>query len=78
VTSRRRRQNQTWAVAVRLRDGSMRYYAPISDRQGQHDWSPRATQAHRFADQAAAEAFAASCYVGSDAREYIALQLPAS
>lgn len=45
----------TWGVVVRLADGSLRYYAPHSRRQGQADWSPRESQARRFPSRDEAE-----------------------
>lgn len=59
-----------WAVTVRLANGSTRYYAAQSARQGQQEWSTRKNQAHGFATKEEATAFATSCDRNGDAKEY--------
>lgn len=66
-----------WAVTVRLADGSTRYYAVQSARQGQQEWTPRENQAHGFATEDEAAAFAASCDRNGEAKEYAAKRLRA-
>lgn len=64
-----------WGVVVRLADGSHRFYAPQSGRQGQEDWSPRESQARRYPSREDAEREAASFTANSQAREYMAIKL---
>ena len=71
----RKKQPSAWCVTVRLGNGSVRYYAAQTAREGQDAWSPRATQAHPFADEASARQFAESCQVGGDVREYAVVKV---
>jgi len=56
---------------VRLADGSTQYYAEQSARQGQHEWTPRENQAHRFNTHRDAASFVALCERNSIAQEYV-------
>ena len=65
-----------WAVVVRLANGSRLYWcAPGSPRRGQDQWSPRRTQALRFATKADAERAAAEFAVNAHAKEYLVVAL---
>jgi hypothetical protein len=64
-----------WGVVVRLADGSSLFYSPGSGRQGQEDWSPRESQARRFATQEEAKREAASVSTNAQAQEYRAVRL---
>ena len=65
-----------WAVVVRLANGSRLYWcAPESRRGGQDRWSPRRTQALRFATKADAERAAAEFGVNAAAKEYLVVAL---
>lgn len=64
----------TWLVAVRLADGSHLYFSPGSNREGQSDWSPRRTQAHRFATEVEAADAATRFEVNASARQYVILR----
>jgi hypothetical protein len=65
-----------WGVVVRLADGRRLFYSPGSRRQGQEEWSPRPTQAHRYSTQADAERVAGTLTTNAQAGEYLAVQLP--
>ena len=69
--AQKRGKSTRWAVTVRLADGSTRYYAARSERQGQQEWTPRENQAHAFAMKEDAAGFAASCETNADAKEYV-------
>ena len=65
-----------WAVVVRLANGSRLYWcAPESRRGGQDRWSPRRTQALRFATKAHAERAAAEFDVNAVAKAYLVVAL---
>lgn len=64
-----------WGVAVRLADGSRLFYSQGSGRQGQEDWSPRESQARRYATREEAEREAEAFDTNAQAREYLAIQL---
>lgn len=64
-------QSGAWHVVVRRPDGSTLYYAKKTSRQGQSEWSPRVNQAHVFATENEAAAFAGSCDTNADAMEYL-------
>lgn len=68
--TKRTNKVERWAVTVRLADGSTRYYAEQSARQGQHEWTPHENQAHRFNTHEEATSFVALCERNSVAREY--------
>jgi hypothetical protein len=70
------RRGAEWGVVVRLPDGRQRYYSPDSGRQGQEEWSPRVSQAHRYATGDDAERVAATRTTNAQAREHLAVQLP--
>lgn len=65
-----------WGVVVRLADGSTLFYCEDSQRQAQHEWTPRERDAQRFPTEATAAAFAATCQTNGAAREYRAVKLP--
>ena len=65
-----------WGVVVRLADGRRLYYSLGSGRQGQEEWSPRASQAHRYGTQGDADRVAGNFAINAHAREYLAVQLP--
>ena len=79
MTSMARNSNRasTWAVTARLADGSTRYYAEQSARQGQQEWTPRVNQAHPFETKEAATSFVAGCEPNSNAKEYAVVSLRA-
>jgi len=64
-----------WAVVVRLADGRRLFYSPRNGRQGQESWSPRESQAHRYASREDAERDAASLTTNAQAREYLVITL---
>ena len=65
-----------WAVAARLADGSLRYWcAPGARRGGQDEWSPRASQARRFDDEAIARQAAERFTTSGVAVEYVVVKL---
>ena len=64
-----------WGVVVRLADGRRLYYSPDSGRQGQEEWSPRESQAQRYATREGAEQVAANFTTNAQAREYVPVQL---
>ena len=66
-----------WVVTVRPADGTVRYYAAHSGRQGQQEWSPRENQAHVFSTQDEAATFAASCERNAEAKKYAVLSVRA-
>ena len=63
-----------WGVVVRLPDGRRLFYSPESGRQGQEDWSPRESQARRYATREEAEREAEAFSTNAQAREYLAIQ----
>jgi hypothetical protein len=65
-----------WVVAARLADGRRLYHSPKSGRQGQQEWSPRTSQAHRYATRDDAERAAIGFATNSDALEYEVIQCP--
>ncbi|GEP39100.1 hypothetical protein NPS01_27630 [Nocardioides psychrotolerans] len=66
-----KKRQSAWRVAVRRSDGSTLYYAERTSRQGQSEWTPRVNQAHVFATENEAAAFAGSCSTNADAIEYL-------
>ena len=65
-----------WGVAVRRADGSHLFYAPDSGRQGgQVDWSPRESQACRYATREEAEWQAQTFATNAQAPEYLVVRL---
>jgi hypothetical protein len=68
-------KNVEWGVAVRRADGSHLFYAPHRGRQSQEDWSPRKSQARRYATREEAERDAQTFGTNAQAREYLAIQL---
>jgi hypothetical protein len=68
-------ERAAWGVAVRLADGSKLFYSPESGRHGQEDWSPRESQARRYATQEEAEREAQAFRTNAQAREYQVIPL---
>ncbi len=64
-----------WGVVLRLADGSRLFYSPESGRHGQEDWSPRESQARRYATREEAEREAEGFTTNGQAREYLAIRL---
>lgn len=64
-----------WGVVVRLADGRRLYYSPDSGRQGQEEWSPRASQAQRYDTREDAELAAANFTTNAHAQECVAVPL---
>ena len=65
-----------WSVAVRLADGRKLYWcAPGSRRGGQDEWSPRVSQALRFATQKDAERVIAEFDKTSAVKEYLVVRI---
>lgn len=68
--------NQAWGVAVRMADGSLRYWCAAGARRGgQDEWSPRASQARRFDDQASARREADQFTTSNASVEYLVVEL---
>lgn len=65
-----------WGVVVRLADGRRLYYSLASGRQGQEEWSPRASQVHRYGTQDDADRVAGNFAINAQAREYLVVHLP--
>ena len=63
-------------LMVRLADGTGQYFCDETRRQGQMQWSPRETEAHRFATVGEAEQQASAFERNSAAKEYLVVPLP--
>jgi hypothetical protein len=64
-----------WVIVARLADGRRMFWcAPGSRRGGHADWSPRATQALRFAIKGDAERAAARFETSAAAKEYLVVE----
>jgi hypothetical protein len=65
-----------WAVVARLADGRHLYWcAPGSRQGGQDQWSPRASQALRYAMRADAERVIAGFDQPSAVKEYLVVRV---
>jgi hypothetical protein len=64
-----KKRELAWQVTVRLADGSALFYAERTSRTGQSEWTPWVNQAHTFATEEEAAAFARSCSTNTNARE---------
>jgi hypothetical protein len=72
--SRKARRAPEWGIAVRLADGSRRYYCLEGGVQGQ--WGVHESQALRFDSAADAERQAHSFQTNDAAKEYLVVHLP--
>jgi hypothetical protein len=72
--SRKAERAQEWGIAVRLADGSRRYYCLEGGIQGQ--WGAHESQAYRFGSADDAELQASDFQANDAAKEYLVLRLP--
>jgi hypothetical protein len=71
--SRKAQRAPEWGIAVRLADGSHRYYCLEGAIQGQ--WGPRESQARRFASADDAQRQASAFQTNDAAKEYLVVHL---
>ncbi len=65
-----------WGITVRLNNGSRLYYSTRLDAGGQHDWTPRVTEALRFVTESGAANKVAPMQRNRAALEYEVVRLP--
>ena len=75
-TSRKAARAPEWGITVRLNNGSRLYYSTRLDASGQPDWTPRVTEARRFATESEAAEQAAPMQTNRTAMEYEVVHLP--
>ena len=75
-TSRKAARAPGWGITVRLNDGSRLYYSTRLDASGEPDWTPRVTEARRFAAESEAAKEAAPMQRNRVAMEYEVVHLP--
>lgn len=75
-TSRKAPRAPEWGITVRLNNGQRLYYSVRLDPRGDPEWTPRLTEARRFATQAEAEKEATPMQTNRVAQEYEVLRLP--
>ena len=72
--SRKAQRAPEWGIAVRLADGSLRYYCLGGGVQGQ--WGAHESQACRFDSEDAARRRASAFQTNDAAKEYLVVHLP--